>query len=231
MDDDIDNMFDDHPSLSASLEDFAANSNARRSPLLDLPSQHSGFRSEESDNDMDDDPTEPWSPPGLRSHDYVPGSGWYRHQPYERKENQDRLELKPTSQHSPSRSREPSPQYEDAPEAPLPVGAGYNTANLPDITLAANTPLPPGTDSPLKGRSVSPDPPPKGGGGGGNNRREDNESTVESQPTNLNNCKPLSRLGKTILLTISPRHTFRLTRRSSASRTICRLLQLPAIQI
>ncbi|KAL1965549.1 hypothetical protein VTN77DRAFT_5633 [Rasamsonia byssochlamydoides] len=186
-------MFDDHPSLSASLEDFAANSNTRRSPLLDLPSQHSGFRSEESDDDMDDDPTEQWSPPGWRSHDhdFVPGSGWYRHSPYERKDDQDRLQLKPTSRHTASQSREPSPQYEDAPEAPpLPAAPApaYNAAGLADITLAANIPLPPGTDSPLKGRSVSPDPPPKGGGG---KRREGTgtgtESNEESHPNNLNN--------------------------------------------
>jgi hypothetical protein len=185
MEDDIDNMYDDHPSLSASLEDFAAHSNLRRSPLLELPSQHSGFRSEGSDNDMEEEQQEPWSPPGFRAHDYVPGSAWYRHNPYERKDHHDRFELKPPSRHSPSQSREPSPQYEDALEAPLQPGAAYKSG-LADVTLAANIPLPPGTDSPLKGRSVSPDPTPRGGGG---NNNESTEGGEETQPTNLNNCK------------------------------------------
>ena len=50
---------------------------------------------------------------------------------------------------SPSRSRQTSPEYQDAQE-------GDN-----DITIAANIPLPPGTDSPLKGRSPEPEEPPK----------------------------------------------------------------------
>ena len=37
-----------------------------------------------------------------------------------------------------------------------------------DLTIPANIPLPPGTDSPLKGRSVSPD---RGSVGGGERRR------------------------------------------------------------
>ncbi|KAL1997709.1 hypothetical protein VTN02DRAFT_994 [Thermoascus thermophilus] len=73
MDDDLDNAFDDHPSLSASLEDFAATctTHIRRPPLFDLPSQHSGFRSDESDAGDDPPPSgEPWSPPGFRGHDF-----------------------------------------------------------------------------------------------------------------------------------------------------------------
>lgn len=173
MDDDLDHVFDDHPSLSASLEDFAATCNntnhVHRPPLFDIPSQHSGFRSEESD-DEDDEATaggEPWSPPGFRRHDYVPGSGWYRHQPYLRRDdnNNDRLDLRPPS---PSQSRDPSPQYEDAPEAPQapPAGEGKNaTADIADITLPANMPLPADANSPQKGRSPSPDRTARGGNG------------------------------------------------------------------
>ncbi|KAH8699293.1 hypothetical protein BGW36DRAFT_426959 [Talaromyces proteolyticus] len=154
MDDEMDALFDDHPSLSASLEDFAASN--RRSPLLDLPSQHSGFRSEDSD-DGRPGPQERWSPPALRRPESLAGSQWYRHAPY------DHLHMKPTLlQHSAPQSREASPQYEDAREAPPLPSQLRNPIDLGDITLAANVPLPPGTDSPLKGRSVSPEPKVKG---------------------------------------------------------------------
>ncbi|KAJ5173390.1 hypothetical protein N7492_005983 [Penicillium capsulatum] len=155
--DELDHVFDDHPSLEASLEDFENNS--RRSPLFGLPSQHSGFRSEESDGeDEDPPPPEPrWSPPGLRQHDYVPDSGWYRHQPYPRDKRaiNERLHLKPTVglNLSPSQSREPSPQYEDALEGPREDRGS-------DDTVAANVPLPIGADTPQTGRSPSPGPPP-----------------------------------------------------------------------
>ncbi|KAL4920160.1 hypothetical protein BDW62DRAFT_23577 [Aspergillus aurantiobrunneus] len=155
--DELDNVFDDHPSLDASLEDFENTSNSHRSPVFGLPSQHSGFRSEESDGE-DEDTTpvgERWSPPGFRRYDYVLGSGWYRHQPYSRKIDHERFGLKPTVGVSPSQSREPSPQYEDAPEAPM---AGHRSLSTEtgDVTVAANVPLPPEADAPLKGRSLSP---------------------------------------------------------------------------
>jgi len=54
--------------------------------------------------------------------------------------------LRPTN--SPSRSRQTSPEYQDAQE------------DDNDVTIAANIPLPPGTDSPLKGRSPEPEEPP-----------------------------------------------------------------------
>ncbi|OGE51528.1 hypothetical protein PENARI_c013G10865 [Penicillium arizonense] len=158
--DELDNVFDDHPSLDASLEDFESNTNPHRSPMFGLPSQHSGFRSEESDGedgDLEDPAQERWSPPGFQ-HEYAQGSGWYRHQPYLRKGNPqtERLQLKPTVglSVSPSQSREPSPQYEDALEGPA-HGKGSDT------TVAANVPLPPGPDTPLNGRSPSPAPAPR----------------------------------------------------------------------
>lgn len=149
MDEEMDALFDDHPSLTASLEDFAASN--RRSPLLDLPSQHSGFRSEESD-DGRTGLHDRWSPPALRRPDSLAGSHWYRHAPY------DHLHMKPTLQpRSQPQSREVSPQYEDAREIPPPPSPRKSPADLPDVTFAASVPLPPGTDSPLKGRSVSPE--------------------------------------------------------------------------
>lgn len=149
----MEDVFDDHPSLSASLEDFAASTT--RSPVPEMPSQHSGFRSEYSDDDpASNSPQERWSPPGLRQpSDSLNGSHWYRHMPY------DRLYMKPTLQpHSTPVSREPSPQYEDAPEVPPPPSPKKSALDLPDVALAASVPLPAGTDSPLKGRSVSPEP-------------------------------------------------------------------------
>ncbi|KAJ5084064.1 hypothetical protein NUU61_008643 [Penicillium alfredii] len=152
-------VFDDHPSLDASLEDFESNSNAHRSPLLDLPSQHSGFRSEDSDGEIEDPAGERWSPPGLRRHDYVQGSGWYRHQPYLRKGHP---ELRPTIglSVSPSRSREPSPQYEDALEGPA-KGQAADSGETGDVVVAANVPLPTSAGTPQQGRSPSPGPPPR----------------------------------------------------------------------
>lgn len=132
---DLDNVFDDHPSVAASLEDFEEQE--RRSPLFDLPSQHSGFRSENDASDMDDQSSTgaPWSPPGFRQRNNN-SSGWFRQDPY------GRYALRPPT--SPSRSRQASPEYEDAREPE-------------DLTIAANIPLPRGTDSPMKERSPEPD--------------------------------------------------------------------------
>jgi hypothetical protein len=136
----IGDMFDNHPSLSASLEDFEEHQ--RQSPLFGLPSQHSGFKSESSDADAESSTGEPWSPPGFRKpHTSLHSGrgGWYNHEPY----GQRRFERPSTS---PSRSRETSPQYEDAMEGELDG----------DITIPANIPLPAGTDSPWKEQSPEP---------------------------------------------------------------------------
>ena len=135
---DIENMFDDHPSLSASLESIEDQHN--RPPMFGLPSQHSGFKSEPS-SDVEDDLSngEPWSPPGFSGHKRS-GSGWFRHDPYG---EGNRLNLKPSL--SPQRSRHTSPEYQDAEEGDE------------DLTIPANIPLPRGTESPLKGRSPSPE--------------------------------------------------------------------------
>lgn len=141
--DDLDGAFDDHPSLSASLEDFEEQN---RSPLFDLPSQHSGFKSELEASDAGADAEaessngEPWSPPGFKRHSRA-GSGWFRHDPYDTK---SRLDLRPSL--SPSRSRQTSPEYQDALEPE------------DDYTLPANIPLPAGIDSPVKERSPEPEP-------------------------------------------------------------------------
>jgi hypothetical protein len=173
--DDLDDIYDDHPSLDASLEDFETNTNNnRRSPLFELPSQHSGFRLEESEGEMEQENNEPWSPPGFRQHDYVPNSGWYRHQPYPRRDDQ-----------ADARSRRSSPAVSREPSAPL--TGPCDIGSLADITLAANVPLPPGTDSPLKGRSPSPDLASRGEG----IKDEGSEGRDNDVPEtgNLSNCK------------------------------------------
>ncbi|KAI2705011.1 hypothetical protein CBS147317_1963 [Penicillium roqueforti] len=188
--DELDNVFDDHPSLDASLEDFENNTNPQRSPMFALPSQHSGFRSEDSDGDdgeIEDPTQERWSPPGFHPPEYVQGSGWYRHQPYLRKDNliAECLQLKPTVglSVSPSQSREPSPQYEDALEGPAKSRPG-DRATPGDVSVAANVPLPAGADSPLQGRSPSPPPAPNTGRA---SRRSPEDDGVGFGAENLSN--------------------------------------------
>ena len=162
--DDLDGMFDDHPSLSASLEDFEHNEN--RSPLFRFPSQRSGFRSVGSETDGGSVSEEPWSPPAWRRSNA--GSEWYRHQPYQ----QDKSNLRVSA--SASRSRDTSPQYESARE------------DEGDITLPANVPLPRGSVSPVKERSPSPSPFPIRGQDFAPNFGEADE--VAATPENPNNC-------------------------------------------
>lgn len=132
----LEEAFDDHPSLSASLEDFEHNEN--RSPMFALPSQHSGFKSDESEAGAETNSEEPWSPPAWRTQ--CTGGGWYRHQPYPF----NNPSLKPSV--SASRSRDISPHYESAKEEDG------------DLTVPANIPLPRGSLSPVKERSPSPSP-------------------------------------------------------------------------
>ncbi|KAI4086025.1 MAG: hypothetical protein Q9206_002710 [Seirophora lacunosa] len=130
--------FDDHPSLSASLEDFEHND---RSPTFGLPSQHSGFKSDESDPEVDCASDGPWSPPAWRRQ--TADAAWYRHQPYA----QNCRLLKPSK--SPSRSRTTSPRYQKAEEAEG------------DTILPASIPLPRGSMSPAKEQSPSPEAAPQ----------------------------------------------------------------------
>ena len=69
-------------------------------------------------------------------------SSWFRQDPYSKMPH-----LRPSA--SPSRSRHTSPEYQDALE------------DENDVTIAANIPLPPGIDSPIKGRSPEPEEPPE----------------------------------------------------------------------
>ena len=171
-------LYDDHPSLSASLEDFEQ---SPRSPLFGLPSQHSGFKSEDSESE--DEPNselsgEPWSPPAWRQQNTA--GGWYQHQPYPL----DKKLLKTSV--SPSHSRGTSPKYESAQE------------EEGDITLAAKIPLPRGSASPVKERSPSvsleedailpsPSPHPEGGQDPDPPFTETEEAVAG--PEHSNNCR------------------------------------------
>ena len=157
------NMYESHPSLSASLEDFENNEN--RSPLFGLPSQHSGFKSEDSEADAEANSEEPWSPPAWRN---SAAGGWYRHEPYPQSDP-TRLSA------SPSRSRQTSPQYEDAREVE------------DDTLIPANIPLPRGSMSPTKERSPSPQPF-AGGGQDFGQQFGQAEEQAPPAPDNGNNC-------------------------------------------
>ena len=165
----LDEAFDDHPSLSASLESFDHNEN--RSPLFALPSQHSGFKSDDSEPGADSASDEPWSPPAWRTQN--PGKSWYQHQPYPRQN----AVLKPPG--SASRSRDTSPQYESARE------------DEGDLTIPANIPLPRGSLSPVKERTPSPSPFPEAEQDFGKTFGQAEEPVSTSE--NTNNCLSLHR--------------------------------------
>lgn len=68
-------MFESHPSLSASLQDFEDEVSPT---MIKIPSTHSGFR---DDNSAPESSTGPWSPTGFPP-TLSSGSNWYRRQPY-----------------------------------------------------------------------------------------------------------------------------------------------------
>lgn len=76
---------------------------------------------------------------------------------------------------SPSRSRQTSPEYEDAKDGGE------------DLTLPANIPLPAGTDSPLKERSPEPEPEPTQDGFSPAFEEDERKAA-----TNPNNCTDFS---------------------------------------
>ena len=127
---------DSHPSLNASMDDFE---DREFSPTVpEIPSQHSGFRSNHHSEYSESSSRRSYSPPAWRK----AGSGWFKHQP----------SLSP--HRSGFGSKEPSPQYHSADEE-----------RDGDVTLhrtAMRIPLP---ASPAKGRSPSNSPAPDTGPG------------------------------------------------------------------
>ncbi|ESZ94683.1 hypothetical protein SBOR_4934 [Sclerotinia borealis F-4128] len=142
----LEGMFDDHPSLNASLQDFEQGSieidHSNPPRRFGYPSQHSGFRSDtDSEDDIRDSVSRGgYSPPAWRREENGNRSSgfWNRHNNILGKRYREL-------------SRESSPEYESADEG-----------GKPDPTLAAavRTRLPTGSLSPEKKRSPSPDPKP-----------------------------------------------------------------------
>lgn len=169
--DELEDAFDDHPSLDASLQDFEpGDSENGQSPRFGYPSHHSGFRSD-SDSEMAGSLSPGrFSPPAWRRE----GNGnrnagfWNRGSNILGKRSYD--------------SRESSPEYESADDGE-------------DATLAAaaRTRLPTGSLSPEKQRSPSPDPFPSGGRDFGNTfgeikEEEGKKAIVPATENPNNNC-------------------------------------------
>lgn len=180
-------LFDDHPSLDASLADFEpGSSEAAHSPRFPplpisrnnkynhlFPSQHSGFR---EPSDSEDDPNRPdssggYSPPAWRRTGGARSSGFWN-----RRDN---------ILNRGGASREASPET-------------WESADEGDATLAAaaRVRLPTGSLSPEKRRSPSPDAFTGGGDFGrafGGVKKEEGSGVVPlaTIPENPNNCKSL----------------------------------------
>ncbi|TVY57374.1 hypothetical protein LCER1_G002404 [Lachnellula cervina] len=137
----LEGMFDDHPSLDASLQDYEpGSSEIGQSPRFGYPSHHSGFRSDTSSEIEEATSAGRFSPPAWRRDgDGNRSSGFW---------NRGNSKLGKRSRDS----RESSPEFESADEG------GDET-----LAAAARTRLPTGSLSPEKQRSPSPDPFPSGG--------------------------------------------------------------------
>jgi hypothetical protein len=169
----LENLFDDHPSLDASLQDFEpGSSEIGQSPRFGYPSHHSGFRSSDTESEVVGSVSGGgYSPPAWRrTGNGNRSSGFWRR-------SKNILGKRSRS------SRESSPEYESADDGG-------------DATLAAavRARLPTGSLSPEK-RSPSPDPYPTGGGdfgktfGGEVKQEEDSEHAVIAPVAeNPNNC-------------------------------------------
>ena len=107
----FDNMQDD-PSIAASLEDFEHSDRDPRSPVFDMPSCHSGFRSDFSESESEHQA--PWAPPAWRK----AGSGWF-------KNGGSRHGTESGSHHS-------SPRYESADEGDLTMPANVPLPSSPE---------------------------------------------------------------------------------------------------
>lgn len=114
----IHDVFDDHPSLSASLEDFespAGPTDPHRPAMMQIPSHHSGFCESDSESDLpESDSGGPWSPPMNARFDIRNGeTEWHAQRDEEH-----------ISRNSSARSsRESSPNYEDACEGDMTLQA------------------------------------------------------------------------------------------------------------
>ena len=169
----LETLFNEHPSLDASLQDFEHGStDLNQFPLYGYPSHHSGFRSETESDIAPSDSGGRYSPPAWRRE----GNG---HRSSGFWNERSRLH-----EEKGKGSRESSPDYESADDGR-------------DVTLEAarTTRLPTGSISPEKGRSPSP------GAGlfdckvgdfgkefGGDVKAEQGRDILEHSPENPNNC-------------------------------------------
>jgi len=174
----IEGLFDDHPSLDASLQDFEpGSSELGQSPGFGpYPSHHSGYRSEDSESERAESVSGGgYSPPAWRrSKNGVRSSGFWR--------SSDNVLGKRSRS-----SRDSSPEYESAEDGADKI-----------LAAAARTRLPTGSLSPEKRRSPSPDPYPTGGGDFGSTFgaavKEEDDQKMRSVtpavpvPENPNNC-------------------------------------------
>ena len=120
---------DSHPSLNASMDDFEAREFSPTIP--EMPSQHSGFRSNNNSEYSETSSRRSYSPPPWRKN----GSGWFKHS----------HALSPSR--NGYRSKDTSPQYQ----------SGEDDGDDTEYRTARHIPLP---ESPIKGRSPSNSPEP-----------------------------------------------------------------------
>jgi hypothetical protein len=168
--DDLDGFFDDHGSLSASLDDFAHDEAARghdsfHSPLI--PSMNrSGFAGAPSDKPASEAsgsaPSSPWPSEGWRRRSFIgtsPTGMWLHHQPYLQKDVRDRLDRSTGSPGKRARSDSPAKGRWTGSPAPSrhTTPLHYEDAEEGDITLTSRVHM--RHTSPLK--SVSPGPKPE----------------------------------------------------------------------
>jgi hypothetical protein len=172
----LEGLFDDHPSLDASLQDFEpGSSEIGRSPRFGYPSHHSGFRSDTDSEIADSISGGRYSPPAWRRD----GNGNRSSGFWNSRHGMG------TSLGKRSRgSRESSPEYESA-----------DDGEDQTLAAAARIRLPTGSLSPEKGRSPSPDPFPKGNedfgqtfGGSVLIKKEEDEGVSMPPPPSPNNC-------------------------------------------
>jgi hypothetical protein len=133
----LEGLFDDHPSLDASLQDFEQGSSEMGrspSPRFGYPSHHSGFRSDTESEMARSESAGRFSPPAWRRDGNGNRNSGFWSKRDERRRRDDR-------------SRESSPEYESA-----------DDGEDPTLAAAARTRLPTGSLSPEKQRSPSPDP-------------------------------------------------------------------------
>lgn len=129
--DSLQHEFDDHPSIAASLEDFES-SEPRHSPILDIPSHHSGFKAADLESEPgSSDSAGPWSPPAW----HRPATGWFN--------NDILIANAATAYRSPTRSRESSPEHDDEPtKIPLPYSPEKGRSISPSPQPSSNQALP-----------------------------------------------------------------------------------------